>query len=524
MATIIDALVVQLGLDASKFHQEAKETKKESDEMKEKFQGLIESALGFFAVIASGRELMGFVNETAEADRETGRLAKTLKIGVGELEAWQNAALMADGTAEGFRGSIKALAGNLVDIEKGLPRAERSLKIFQAAGVQGLAKGKHVEVLDVLDQLAEKMERMDAFEAQRLGSRMGLDDGTVRLLRQGKDGIAEVRKEMAALGTASQADVDAAEELEDAQKKLKISQTAVGRNIMAIMVPALTWLAEKLIVVSKWAKEHSAVVKATFIGLAAGIAAAGVAALIAAPPIIALTSPILLTALAVGALAAGVAWVALEFKKWSEGGQSVLGGLFARFKAVWEGIRGTVMTVIVTIKEIVMTFFRLFADQWELVAAIFSGNGERIKAAFKQLCQDIGHFFSQAALLLIYMLLKAFFMIEKAAARMWKSVKDGAMAALGWIADKLKSIGNIVLRVATLGAVGLGPQAAPAATAALHPAAFTARPSTHTSTRTTTIGQITVQTQATDAQGIARDLPGAIQQRGGLVDQADGGF
>lgn len=58
---------------------------------------------------------------------------------------------------------------------------------------------------------------------------------------------------------------------------------------------------------------------------------------------------------------------------------------------------------------------------------------------------------------------------------------------------------------------------------AMRPSVANSSHSTSTSTRETHIGQITVQTQATDAKGIAKDIGGAVKSHG-LVDQADGGM
>ena len=182
------------------------------------------------------------------------------------------------------------------------------------------------------------------------------------------------------------------------------------------------------------------------------------------------------------------------------------------------------MSVIGILKDIIMTFFGLFVDEWDLVVSIFTGNGDKIKAAFQALCKDLGHFFSEVALLIVYELLRAFFAIEGAGAKMWKALMAGAKEVLGWIGDKLAKIGNIVLKVATLGMAGGAAQPAYAGHAgmAMHPSISNSQANS-TSTRETHIGAIHIETKATDAKGIAAEIPGAIKSHG-LVDQADGGF
>ena len=547
MATIIDAFLITLGLDPKGYHEgvagaekdmeklkkhsteTANHLKEEGERGKEFFRGLLEGALSFFAVIASGRELMNFISETSEADKSTGRLAKALGIGVEELDAWQKACIMADGTAEGFQASVKALAGNLVDIEKGLPRAERALKVFNAAGVTGLARGRHAEVLEVLDQLAEMMSKMNAFEAMRLGQRMGLDEGTIRLLRQGKEGIAQVREEMASLGLTSQADVDAAESLEDAQKKLKMSGTAVGHQIMQVMLPALQWIAEKLLVVSQWAKEHGETVKAVFVGLAAGLTAAAVAALPLAAEMIAISWPIFAIGVAVAALAAGITYLMIEWKKWKEGGEQATGALgyfFASVQIVWDKIKGVVTTVLATVWDLIKDYVEIWIDQLSLIAAFFSGDTKRISEAWDKLCKDMVEFFQLALKLVLYWMFVQLHLLLNAWNNLWAKMKNAPSELFEWLVNKFNALGPVgkLLVMAAGGFPGVALTGiAPAAGMAMHPTSYFSTSSAVSSSREVHIGKIEIATQATDPGGIAAGIGDGIRSHG-LVDQADGGY
>jgi len=509
----------------------ADKLKEQSERGKSFFQGMATSALEFFGVMAAFGLGASFIKSTVEAEVVAGRLAKTLNVDVVELEGLEGAVKRFGGTTDGMDQSLKGLNMRLQMIAIHGPRSKMALQIFAGMGISEVAlKGK--DATQVMGLLAEKMKDMSGAKAMALGERLGLDEATVRMLQTGRENVDKLTagvKEFA----ASKEEVEKAEQLEQSMLKIKGAIGAVGRQLMAEIMPALVAMGQGLAKVAAWAKSHGPIIKATLVGIgvaslfmAASAIKAGIAAGIAW---VAALGPLNLLVGAITLVAAGIAWVALEFRKWASGGESVLGGFFNFFKGIWDAIKGTVMTVIYTMKDIIMTFFALFKDQWDFVVAIFSGNGDKIKTTFKKLCTDLGHFFSQLALLLVYELLKAFFTIEHAGANLWKGFKEAAKKALEWIWEKVKAIGKIILRVQTFGLLGgddamkatpVG--AGPSAAMALRPSTFSS--SSSNSTRETHIGAINVQTMATDAPGIAKDMHGAIQQRGGLVDQADGGF
>ena len=523
MSTIIDSFLVTLGLDSSRFERNLEQA---TEKGKDSFKELAKGALEFFGLMATAGAMVEFVKGQLEAEVAAGRLAKTLNVDVEELEAMEGAVKRVGGTAEGMDQSLKGLNSRLAMIAIHGPRSKMALQIFAGMGISEVAlKGK--DATQVMGLLAEKMEHMSGAKAMALGERLGLDEGTVRLLQKGKEGMealtAAVKKNV-----ASAEQVEAAEKFEQTMLDIKGAFAAAGRQVLVSVMPALQAMGEAFAKNAAWVRDHGTVVRAALIGIGVAFLAIGINALImgaqAAIAWLMALGPIDLIVVAIAAVAAGVAWLYHLFQTGAVDSESVLGRLVATFKAVWDAIKGTVMSVIGILKDIFMSFVAVFVDEWELVVSIFTGNGDKIKEAFKKLCKDLGHFFSEVALLIVYELLRAFFVIEGAGAKMWKALMAGAKEVLGWIGDKLAKIGNIVLKVATLGMAGGEGQPAYAGHAgmAMHPSVSNSQANS-TSTRETHIGAIHIETKATDAKGIAAEIPGAIKSHG-LVDQADGGF
>lgn len=543
MASIIDAFLITLGLDAAEFkkgkeevkhgHEEMREeANKTAEYMKEKghesaefFKELLVGAGSFLAMFTSFSKMHEFTDNLAEADREAGRLAGLIHMDVEELTAFHGAVKLADGTAQGFNASMKSMGGMLVDIEKNLPRAKRALVVFQAAGVKGLQLGKKSNILDVMDQLADKMHSMEGMEAMRLGQRMGLDEGTIRLFRMGSEEIQKLKTEMGALSHTTKEDVEEAEALEDAQKHLAQAGEGVGRTLASVIRPALIWVTQKLESLVGWINQHGEAVRIAFIGIAAAMAVLGLVAAKAAIAVAAATWPLLLIAAVVGLIAAGIAWLYNEWKKWTEGGESSLGKLFAFLKAGWELIKNSVITQFNAIKQTISDWIDFVVAQFQLLWAIITLDGPAIQAAWDKLTTALGRIMKRLFNLILYELGYFISTMLDAWSNAWDSMKEKARKTLEFVKDWWKNLspGMKIALAAAGGPATLPMLAMPSSTESLRSSNFFGGASSSSSSRTVSIQELNIHTQATDAKGIATDMSSAIHGSD-LIGQADLGM
>src|SRR5215472_1028897 len=131
MATVIDSLVVELGLDASKFTQQQKDAlealrrfetqsvrsakviEAQTDRLVDAFSALKKQALGLVTVFLGGRGIKDFVDYVSRLDAATGRSARTMNISTRELSNWQGVAEQTGGTAAGMTASLAAMSQSL---------------------------------------------------------------------------------------------------------------------------------------------------------------------------------------------------------------------------------------------------------------------------------------------------------------------------------------------------------------------------------------------------------------------------
>ena len=141
MATVIDTLFMELGIDSSKFSREAKQAVSKLDDMTEAFEkaeaktgksgkGLdkhaekvkqnvkqaknlteamgkvAKGAAALFALVTGSNALDKLIREAAEANVQLDNLSRNIGMSRNQLQAWGGMAEMAGGSAEGMKGSL----------------------------------------------------------------------------------------------------------------------------------------------------------------------------------------------------------------------------------------------------------------------------------------------------------------------------------------------------------------------------------------------------------------------------------
>lgn len=298
---ILDTLIVKLGLDTSDYTKGRKEV--ESDTKKTKdlthsagkeieasgkraasfFSGMRSEAVQLFAAFTGAKGLKEFISGTIEGNAQVGRLAANIGVSTEKLSAWSNVA-----------GSF---AGKESDVMNAFQLANRWASNKQTMGFTGIEPDLmfldvDVENLksreDLLLRIAEgasKLPRPIAFD--RLGQ-MGFSEPMINMLLQGRTALENLVEQQRRLRPANQESADAAIAFAAAQNDLT-------KAVRGGSQPALTWLANHL----------TALIKDTPVltGLMVGL---GIAAAIAFEPLIAAVAPVVALAAVLGATGAAV--------------------------------------------------------------------------------------------------------------------------------------------------------------------------------------------------------------------------
>lgn len=248
MPTVIDSLVVTLGLDAAKFttgqrtaredltktrqnaNTAAKEISASGAQAAQFFGKLRNEALSLAAVFVGGMGLKSLVQNINTADAATGRLSRNLGISTETLTTWGAV--------------IERAGGSATEAATTFSNLTRAYQEYQATGqtaitpyLQRLGINNPSELKDIPALLMKigdtiERERMSPQQANFLMAGAGLDEGMRNFLLMSRQRREASLAESAALGAARKKDTDAAEALEAAFLKTKQAIMDVGRSIL----------------------------------------------------------------------------------------------------------------------------------------------------------------------------------------------------------------------------------------------------------------------------------------------------
>ncbi|MBX9593925.1 MAG: phage tail tape measure protein, partial [Roseomonas sp.] len=265
MATVIDALIVTLGIDTrgmkrgeqeaattqKKMREDADRTSKAYEDMGRHISTAINStrnaALGLLAVFTAGQGLRAFVANTVESGSALGRLSRDLNISAQGITAWEGVSRRA-GNAAGQLSS--ALSGVQEQIQQqrlygGAPNATLRALGIQLADAAGQARSLD----DIYSDLLDKLNSRDPRERLALAQGAGFGQETVNLAALPAAERARMLAEQRRLGGGSlnNEETSRLNSLRDAWARFEAAVENVSSRLLAGLAPALTSVVERLV-------------------------------------------------------------------------------------------------------------------------------------------------------------------------------------------------------------------------------------------------------------------------------------
>ena len=344
MAHIVDAIMVTLGLDTSKYTAQAENAiktdarleksldgvEKKGGAVSKNFEGLanaVKGAAKVFASLAAATGIIRFLQnvaeETRQANEEMLKLQASLGLTAEKINGMRGAGAALGGTAEGMTNSMKGLNKGMNDF---VVKGDTSLLPFMnALGVSMVdGQGKLRDVDKVMLDLSDSFSKMNSEQAYALGQDMGFDEGTIAALMQGRDAMKEMSDYHAKMYTSSKEELAASRELSKNQAQLSAHWVSMKLMIGNAIIPLLVKLTNFAKAFFEFLQDHQKTVKNVFEAMAFVLGAVLIPlfgkALIAALAFIAPFAPFILV---VTALAAAFTLLYDDYKVWAEGGQSL---------------------------------------------------------------------------------------------------------------------------------------------------------------------------------------------------------
>lgn len=359
MATVIDTLFLELGIDSGKFGTQAKEAENRLDRMSASFgraeksaaksskglekqaaqsakstkqaksltQAVGSLAKGFaaFTALVMGSNALGkLIREGAQANVELDNLSRNIGMSRNQLQAWGGMAEMAGGSAEGMKGS---LAGLSMGITRLTTMGDTSMvPFFNAFGVALLnADGKARDLDSIMLDLADRFSKMDRVQAYNLAKSMGLDDGTINTLMLGRAEMEKMLEMQRNLYRSGEKEIQVSRELTQARGYLNAQWDSLKAMLADALAPVLLKIVKMVSGFVDYLMRHENNIKHVFEGLAFVLGAVLIPVFIAATAsLLAFIAPFAPFILTVGALGAAFLLLYDDYKTWAEGGKSLL--------------------------------------------------------------------------------------------------------------------------------------------------------------------------------------------------------
>ena len=280
MATI-DVLKLVFDSDASGMKRGTQEAKKGADDLKksvletdkaaqdmgDSFLSMVSDAKGSIAsLVGLSTVTAGILNEAARVD-QLGKFADTIGQNIEEIDAWGQVVARNGGTAEGFQGTLKGLTDSLTELQ--LTGAGPAADVLARFGISARDAGGGLKsAFDLLPEIADSFEGLSKAESLKFGQQLGLDQGTILTLQQGRFEVDQMVRRQKELGVATEEDAAIAREFNTAWKDTSQVFSSVFREIGVSVLPVLSDMLVGVQSFVQFMQDNEGLVEGIFSGMA----------------------------------------------------------------------------------------------------------------------------------------------------------------------------------------------------------------------------------------------------------------
>ncbi|MBE8596863.1 hypothetical protein [Xenorhabdus sp. BG5] len=170
------------------FSDKLGEASDKTQDMSKSVNGAVKALAGLFTTIFVSSGLAKLVSEISSSNDQLHFLSKNLGMNADTIKKWQNVAEMSGGSADGMAATMSSLNKSLWDL---VTVGDASiLPFFEALGVGVVdSQGKIRNLDDILLDMADSMSQMQRPQAYNIGKHLGMDDGTINTLLEGREAI-----------------------------------------------------------------------------------------------------------------------------------------------------------------------------------------------------------------------------------------------------------------------------------------------------------------------------------------------
>lgn len=526
---LLDTLLLVFKADTSQADAGLDSARKKSDELIDSLRNtdavaaktgaslkaMAAGALGGLAAAFSLGAVISGAFARADNIRAIEQTSNAIGASIENVDAFGKAAEDMGGDAQGARDSLTDMAEKMgeamSDVESGAAKAFKSLGI----SLKSADGGTKDAITGMLD-LAGAVEGLDRSAAVFKIKELGITDNrTVEMIIKGRQELERMLRVQKEQGVVSEEAAENARKLTKATDSLKKIMTNASDSFLDSMIPALTKVIEWLAKGASWMRDNKDFVIGFFAAISAAVVTYYLPAMIsAATATIAATLPFIGIAAAIAAASALFAIIYDDVVNFVAGNESFIGQISEKYPIVGK----TVLWLIGAFKQLFDMLIIGAQQIGDFVTAGFQQVIAGIKAAIDYLIEAYG-----AIQGFVDNSLSAFQSMADGISAIFSFIVDTVKSSMSFVTAGIDKIKSGVSGVAgffgfgdssdAMGSAGqqLG-MAAGAPSNGVTSSAISNLAST-SSESNVQVGSVVIQTQATDAQGISKDVGSELQNQ-----------
>ncbi|URG13030.1 tail protein [Stenotrophomonas phage B2] len=337
-------------------------------------EGFKRIGTAMLATIAISK-LLSNATEYAQRVDDLRTFSDNVGVAIGDVDALGGAVERLGGQASGAQSSLAAFSehvGNsLADMASG------SGKNFTALGIRLKdAQGQAKDTVEVMTELAGAVAKMERPKATATLKSFGITDPkTVEMMLKGRDEMTRLLAVQKESGVVTEAQAEQARKYTEVMARWRQATSSSADSVSQAFLPVLTALFTRLSKAVEWMNKNKTFMTGFFIGLAGVVTVMYLPAIIsAAAATWALISPFVAVGAAVVAVAGFFALLYDDVMNFLDGNDSLIGRISKDYPIVGDIVKAFAGSV--------SAAFKLLTGDFSGAMEAFRENGERVKKIF----------------------------------------------------------------------------------------------------------------------------------------------
>lgn len=310
---LINEILISLGIDT-------KQAQQSLNKLENTFSELLKIG-GSFAGLFS---LSSLANSFIETNKRINNLSQSLGENYQDIQAWGNIVKSVGGDVASFENTLTTLNNGIQQIAVNGNSA--LLPVLNRLGVAVKNNnGEFRKGTEILKDLSATFSIMSNATSQAFGKMLGLDNGTINLLKQGSDNLNTLLERQQKLGLYTEKDGKLAIQFSNSLNELKQSLQSIMAVFVRSVLPVLQKFNEAMLNIALFVRKYENFIKVFFSTLSVIFA-------------FRLAPAIFNTAKAFLSLKSSTAWLLIlggaiaslidDFIIWKQGGDALFGSLY----------------------------------------------------------------------------------------------------------------------------------------------------------------------------------------------------